>query len=271
MADVGELYFPDWLPPAIKSEAEKFRFQLRAGDKSSREFKILSKLVSDERMRGVWKRLLKRKLLSPAALAERQRKHARELRESGDKEKIQLAAKLETVAAVTEREPHWALHKTLGKQERALQIFFSQAYRNALDSKPHYVSAGSHRNLKEVAESLRRQANVLNNISENYLARKILDLAEDCEATSHAILKPLFPTDDPGVFVRRGRDDDAKAYITSLCITNENLFGVALYEIISTVISVVWSAAKGTPHEYDRETVREMLRAPRGVRRPKSA
>ena len=154
MSTLPPLTIPSWVPAAVADAAQQLHVEAAKEKDPAKAVEVLSLLVSDSRMRYVWRDLYKKNrrdnqatqhyyypaYVTNASNAARLRQLACELRNKVDMINERDAKLLESEAAVLERlgdppaDPRWS------EQDRAVQLLLRHAYRNYLDVKPVFLS-----------------------------------------------------------------------------------------------------------------------------------
>jgi hypothetical protein len=260
-----------WVPDAVSDEAVRLYEQLATGKNPGESLAVLTRLISDPRMKLVWQELYKTKRddkyettdvflyaarVSNSSWAAEHRKQASELRKKGGARNESAAGLLEAQAAVEEgigdppSDPRWS------EQDRAAQLFLKHACWSAINIKPVYFSDIQVKvaKLRTVAASLREHSIMLKTLSLKSEARKLWEIADDCEDQAR-IVEPNLDIDDPWVIVRDRGDPKLRTYIIDLSIAAISIFGTSLYGTLATVANVVFGGEAVTAAK-----VRELLR-----------
>ena len=245
---------------------------------------VLSLLVSDSRMRLVWRELYKKKRINHkatdefcypacvtnASAAAANRRRASELRKKTSAVDERDARLLEAEATVLEREGDPPADPRWSEQDRAVKLFLRHTYRIALDLQPVFLSdlQLKMKKLREVAEVLRKQATALQSLGMKGDARKLNEIASDCDDEALNVLPErhvasdendgsIFTpqADDPWIITRQSGDVELRAFVADLSITTASLFGKDLHRTVATVANVVFNR-----QDVTRDNVREMLR-----------
>jgi hypothetical protein len=249
---------PNWLPPSVIHTAKQLHSWLASEENPVEARKLWSRLVFDSRMKHVWAELYKKKrihhkvteeFLYPACLtnasdAVRKRRRAVELREKGGLKNVSEADLLEAEAALLERlydrpaDPRWS------EQDRAVQLFLRHAYEAALNHEPVFLSdlEAKVSKLQKVAKQQRVDAAILNSIGLKHVARKLEQIADDCDDEAFKILphdsRFFLQTDDPWIIARRRGDFELRTFVADLSIIIGSLFGQTLHGTLATVANV---------------------------------
>jgi len=260
-----------WVPEAVIDAAVRLHADLAAEENPEEGLAVLSRLISDPRMRLVWEELHKTKrndkyettneFLYPARVthlswAAEHRKQARELREKGGERNESAARLLEAEAAVEEGMGDLPSDSRWSEQDRAAQLFLKQACRSAINIEPTYFSdiQAKVAKLRTIAASLREQSVMLKSLGLKGEARKLDEIAADCEDEAR-ITEPNLETDDPWVIIRDRGDPKLRTYVVDLSIPTVSIFGTPLYGTLATVANVVFGL-----NVLTAEKVREWLR-----------
>jgi hypothetical protein len=264
--------FSKWVPAAVVEAAERLYAQLASEQDPAKAEKVLSRLTSDPRMKRVWDELYKKKRfehqaadeflhaarVTNASHAAASRQRASELRKAGGADKQRDADLLEAEAAALESEGDPPTDPRWSEQDRAAQFLLHHAYRAALDFKPVFLSdvVANVNTLRSLAERLRKDAAILRSLDLELNARKMDEIASDCDEEAWNIdPNRLEPGDDPWIITRRTGDIRLKTFIIDLSIPTVLLFGKYLYSTLATVANVVF-ASNNVTHEKVREILR---------------
>lgn len=288
LIQMGPLPSPcPWVPAAIADAARRLYAEIETGEKAAEAAEVLCRLYSDARMEGVWNELYKRRSgsfpvnefvhparISNASMAAVNRQRACQLRNNGDAVSGDEARLLEAEAELLEAEPD-PIDPKWSEQDRAVQIFLTNAYRNALDIRPVFLSdiQSNIKKLGEIAESLRNHAATLQSIGMKDESRQLTEVADNCDEEIESIdpsrnnaagrnqathFRPH--ADDPWIITRERGDPELRTFIVDLSITTISCFGTPLYGTLATVANVVFSR-----DDITQSKVREMLRGTPGV------
>jgi hypothetical protein len=269
--------FSKWVPAAVVEAAERLYAQLASEQDPAKAEKVLSRLTSDPRMKRVWDELYKKKRfehqatdeflhaasVTNASHAAASRQRASELRKAGGADNQRDADLLEAEAAVLESEGDPPTDPRWSEQDRAAQFLLHHAYRAVLDFKPVFLSdvVANVNTLRSLAERLRKDAAILRSLDLELNARKLDEIASDCDEEAWNIdPSRLEPGDDPWIITRRTGDIRLKTFIIDLSIPTVSMFGKYLYSTLATVANVVFASNNVT-----HEKVREILRSPPGA------
>jgi hypothetical protein len=267
--------FPNWIPPAIIHAAEQLHAELMSERNPTEALVVWSRLVFDSRMNRVWQELYKKKRLNHLATEEffypacvthksfaaKNRRVALKIRQKGGPENERDANLLEAEAAVLESidDPH--TDSKWSEQDRAVQLFFYHAYKEALDHKLVFLSdlEAKSRKVQEIAERLRCEAATLSSLGMKREARKLREIASDCDDEALNILPARESdgslADDPWIIARRRGNLAVRTFVASFSIPVSQIFGTNLYSTLATVTNVVFNDQNLTGGK-----VRDMLR-----------
>jgi hypothetical protein len=254
------------VPEVVQDAAIRLHTELNANE-SGNGLAVLSRLLSDPRMKLVWQELTKTERLhhkkteqfansarvANSSWALEHRRQAHELREKGDEEAARL---LEAEAAVEE-----GLSDNLGdfgcsEQDVGLNRFFRQACLSAINIEPVSLSDLQTRakELSKVATKLQDQAVLLESFGMKREAQQLNKVASVCEEQSERSI-PDLEADDPWIISRDRGDAEIRTYVVSLSIPTTIIFGSPLYGTLATVANVVFGCDTVTAAK-----VREWLR-----------
>ena len=146
--------FPSWLPAAVVTRAQEIQVEFASAEANPLREEIFRRLVTDKRMNTVWRELYKRKrvnhrstdeflhpaYLTHASIAAYNRQRAAELHKKGSAINESEAKVLEIEAAAYEGWMDPPTDARWSEQDRAAQLFFEGAYREALDIEPVFRS-----------------------------------------------------------------------------------------------------------------------------------
>jgi hypothetical protein len=234
--------------------------------------KVLSRLASDPRMKRVWDELYKKKRfehqaadeffhaarVTNASDAAAGRQRASELRKADGVDNQRDADLLEAEAAALESmgdpptDPRWS------EQDRAAQFLLHHAYRAALDFKPVFLSdvVANVNTLRSLAERLRKDAAILRSLDLELNARKLDEIASDCDEEAWNIdPNRLEPGDDPWIITRQRGDIELRTFVADLSIVMQMLFRKTLPGTLATVTNVVLNR-----QDMTFEKVHDMIR-----------
>ncbi len=260
--------------PAIIDEARKLYAESLNQKDPAKAVELLSKLITDPRMKSVWTELYKKKrvnhkptdefvnpiFVKNASIAVWLRHHASTLRKKGGAQDKLHADTLDAEATLLEKKTYDPLaHTPWTEQDLGVQLFLWHIYHAALEPKPVFLSdiKAEVDALRNAAEQLRAQAKVLQSLHIECAA--LQQIASDCD--SEARLRDRDPkTDDPWIIVRRVNDAQLRTFVATLSVVTEQLCRNALYGTIATIANVVFSRTDMTGSK-----VREMLRSPPGA------
>jgi hypothetical protein len=184
---------PVWVPEAVAAEAIDIYEDIDCD--SGQSFEVLSRLVSDERMKIVWGEIYERKrenyktseqfahlaTMTHVAEATSMRRRAIQKRQKGEDDKAKL---LEQEAAALERlqdppsDPRWS------EQDLAAQSFLRFAFYNAIDIEPVFLTDLKKRNelLQAVIDVLKTQSSALTSLGLADSAHQLEEIISDIDA-----------------------------------------------------------------------------------------
>ena len=256
---------PAWLAP-IEDKAKLLRFSAAEEENPAKAREVLSRLMSDERMKSVWKVLYTKSHLTgeykyrgrvtSASIATDLRQRARELRREGPFINEREARTLEFEANLTEKiedlptDPRWS------EQDRAAQILLFHIYKNALNTSPLFRAdfEAKCKKLREISKSLQIHAKVLYSFKLHENAAVLEKIAANCENEAR-LNDPGTFDDDPGIINRRSGDDHLRTFINALSFITLLIFRNHLYSSLAKIANVVFER-----DDVTKEKVREMLR-----------
>jgi hypothetical protein len=271
LQEVDALSLPtieSWVPEAVADAAERLHAEL-AAERKSDGLAVLSRLVSDPRMKLVWGELYKKKrdskyqtteeFLYPARVtsASWAAIHRRQLRKIGGKLNESEDRLLEAEGTFEESAADFPTDTRWSEQDRAVQIFLYHACHSAVDIQPVFLADIQDKlgKLGKVSASLREQAKVLKSLGLGRDARKLGEIAADCDDEAWN-LEPNKPgADDPWIITRRRADPKVRTFVADLSIQTQLLFGNALLGTLATVANVVFNR-----NDMTDAKVREWLR-----------
>jgi hypothetical protein len=257
LQEVDALSLPtieSWVPEAVADAAERLHAELAAESKSD-GLAVLSRLVSDPRMKLVWGELYKKKrdskyqtteeFLYPARVtsASWAAIHRRQLRKIGGKLNESEDRLLEAEGTFEESAADFPTDTRWSEQDRAVQIFLYHACHSAVDIQPVFLAGiqAKVKELRKVSESLQEQAVILQSFGMNGDARKLGEVAADCDDEAWN-LEPNKPrADDPWIITRDRGDPKLRTFVVDLSISTHLLFGKSLYGQLATVANVVFN------------------------------
>jgi hypothetical protein len=259
---------------AIIDEARKLYAESLNQKDPAKAVELLSKLITDPRMKSVWTELYKKKrvhhkptdeFVNPifvrnASIAAWLRQHASTLRKKSGAQDALHADTLDAEARLLEKKTSDPLARTpWTEQELGVQLFLWHIYHATLEPKPVFLSdiKAEVNALRHAAEQLRAQAEVLQSLHIECAA--LQQIAANCD--SEARLRDRDPkTDDPWIISRRVHDAQLRTFVATLSIITDQLCKKTLYGTIATIANVVFSR-----NDVTGSTVREMLRSPPGA------
>jgi hypothetical protein len=260
--------FPDWLRPAVQHAASELWTELPTEKDPAKSEAVLSRLISDRRMKGVWDvpykyRYIDRKptkelrypsCLTNASVAARNRLIAAELRKKPLKDASEVKF-LEAEADMLERlgdppAPRWS------EQDRAVQLLLRHAYREYLDVRPVFLSDLKVKSdcYHKVARVFRQEADTFQSLGAEFEAEEFAALAHEYDKKAGNMLPR--EGDDPWIIPRQTKNVELRSFVIDLSITTKRLFGRELRGTLATVANVVFDRQDVTGSK-----VREMLRS----------
>jgi hypothetical protein len=261
---------PPNVPPAVLDEALKIYAESANQKNPAKAKDLISKLVSDPRMKSVWAELYKKKRIdhkstdqfvnpiyvTKASIAAELRRRASELRANTlNKKKFREAAILDAEAKLLEEDPvdHLA-HTPLPEQDLGVQLFLWHTYHAALDPKPEYLSEikAEVKALRKAARQLRAQAVTLQSL--RIKCDTLEQIASHCDWQARS--RDVNPkTDDAWIITRRVyRNPEQKTFVAILSGITSRMCRKPMYGTIATITNVVF----GT--DINGRKIREMLR-----------
>ena len=268
--------FPDWLPAAVREEAQELWEKIPTEKDPAKAQKVLEQLAANPLMKRVWAELYRKKLdgnkffnpacLTPASKAAAYREEARVLQMKGGEANRHNAKLLQLEARFMElfladEQPH----PDCNEQDYAVSLFFARAYRAAFKEPQMTADAKSMADkLRGVAKQLQKIATDLNSMGgmSGIYAEKVIAIAKDCE--SDATVTEPNRTASPWLVDRKRGDIERRTYAAHLFAAADEIFGRPLYSTIANVTNVVFSAQTSGDHRpansITASTVREMLR-----------
>jgi hypothetical protein len=239
--------------PAIAHIAGQLQRRLASERDPARAWKVWSRLVSDPRMDRVWRELYKHnkrtgKFLRPGhvemkAIAASLRRRMSEIRD--------LTEEMKDAPA----DSRW------NEQDNVAQLFFARVFYAALNSQPIFLSDLIARStqLHDLAEGLRREAEIKRASGLDSDARTLMDFADEFDDEAYNILpsgEGYTPgIDDPWIVTRRRGLYEIRTFLADLVITAATLFKTPLYGTVATVANVALDR-----EDITRAKVREMFR-----------
>jgi hypothetical protein len=256
--------FPDWLPKAVRQQAKELWKKLPTEKDPAKAQQVLEQLIANPLMKRVWDELYRKMRMprntaptlwalrhkvffNPACLtnaskAAALREKAQELRKKGDEENIEDARFLDFEARVIQSLPEDPIPAEWTEQDRAAQLFFTRAYRIALDCDPQIVSDQQAKvgKLQKIAERLRESAKELKSVDSyvfSYYAKKLEKVASDCDDDAK-VMRPNL-ANSPWLVPRKRGDLRQKTIVAKLAYTTLNLFSKILPSTIANVTNVI--------------------------------
>jgi hypothetical protein len=226
--------------PAVLDEAQKLYAESANQKDPAKAVELLSKLITDPRMKCVWTELYKKQsddneatgvFVNPIYVTHRSKAGPLRLRESalrktGGAENLIHAKVLEAELTLLEKETydplaHTLAHTSWTEQDFGVQLFLWQIYHAALDPKPVFLSKlkAEVKALRKAANQLREQAVTLQSL--RIECGTLEQIASDCDW--QARVRERNPkTDDPWIITRRvSRDPRRKTLVATLLVIME--------------------------------------------------
>jgi hypothetical protein len=274
--DVGRLEFPEWFPPALRTDANRV-FQLVLEEGASLDvLNRLRRLVAHADMRKVWIQLLKRKsrtdrdeFLYPAkpikpipGTEDEWRRDIDQLRRWGGPRSLRYAKLFEEIADLAVRLP------PIGRSTRSAQFLQNAACGRLLASAMFFarseISVISVKDLKylsryfeRMAKRLQDEASLLRAFGfEKADAKKLEGVAQAAMKKARTI---ALDPDDLLLVKRKRHDEFMHAYVLRLAKRTRELFGVQLSGCIAIMTNAVFETKLSGRHI--REMTRDKLRS----------
>ena len=242
--------------------AEQLHAELTSRPEPDGRLATISRLISDSRMKRVWTELYKKnrpskyqtteEFLHPARVtnatwAAVHRRQAADLRQKGGKRNADQARLLEAEAAFEERQGDPPRDPSWTEQDRGVQLFVYHSFHSTIDIELTFYSniLAKVNKLRDLAESLRRQASILRSFKQEKKARQLEELAMDHEDEAYNLLPPRKGSgfapqaDDPWVLRRDRGDSEIRTYVTLLSTTTSMIFNDSLFGVLAIVANVV--------------------------------
>jgi len=247
MTDAVEIGTPGWLPPLVL-EAANLLAEM-APDMPAETEAVLTRLVVDERMKGVWQDLGKHKregaptserfydaappaaVRSWAGLAEAWRARATEYRALGDEA---TAAQYELYAAATQGREGASPPAPLNEADERGNVL-ATVFTLAFSLYASGVIVVSRRDLERRIEDLR--------------ARGLASIADALEHQAKSLEGAKFIVD------RRRSDPRINAFVEGMAKEMRAMFGQDMPGVIATITNVVFDRS-----DYDRDRIRALLK-----------
>jgi hypothetical protein len=251
--------FEQWVPPAVVDEAKKIYVECLNEKQPIAVAEMLSKLISDVRMKRVWTELYRKKrggrkgadafvnLVRTSLLATERENAANDIRiNRGDARAcMAIHRRLELVLRWTEQD--------LGVQNLLWRIHSSATHMD-----PEYFS-----DIQIAEKALRGVAEQLKGVSERLRSKipalRLEAIVDTCScAADHLNVDPK--TDDPWIIVRDRGINDARlrTFVANMSIAMKTCFGKEMCGTVATLANVVFERDDVSPSR-----VREMMRLPR--------
>ena len=260
-----------WVPKPVIEVAERLGAEFQA-ENNSEGLSVLSRLISDPRMKSVWEVLYSKArdpnsyehtgeffypaTFLPASRAKKMREKASSfLRNDPDQNRID-ANLLEAEARAWEALPDLGEGEKWSEQDRAVQVLFEETCRSILDIEPKFFAdlRASADRFKEVASNLREQAIILESLGWIDEAGTLADIAAGCEDQASEV-EPILRIDEPELIVRNRGDIKLRTYIVRLSSLTREFFATPLYGVLATLANVAFENDLMTD-----EKVRTLLR-----------
>jgi hypothetical protein len=261
---------PIWLPAIIFQAQLLFR-EVFNEENPRTALEILLKLICDERMGAVWKRLYTKNHSKDASdeykypgrgtyvgIAASLRRKAQQLREQGDEHE---AKSLEAEAAITEEGKVPPVFPRWSEQDRAVQWFFWHIYKDALCTKPliYPEFEGKSSKLREVAHQLQMCAATLDSLQVCLDAKRKLErIASDTEDEAWNSDPQNFK-DDAFLIRRRTGNEQWRTYIVGVSCSVYQFFGHGLHGTVATIANVVFGFSKSDSRAADAKKVKDII------------
>jgi hypothetical protein len=274
--DVGRLEFPEWFPPALRTDANRV-FQLVLEEGASLDvLNRLRRLVAHADMRKVWIQLLKRKsrtdrdeFLYPAkpikpipGTEDEWRRDIDQLRRWGGPRSLRYAKLFEEIADLAVRLP------PIGRSTRSAQFLQNAACGKLLASAMFFarseISVTSVKELKYLSRYFERMAKQRQDEAlrlrafgfEKADVKKLEDVAQAYLKKAQTI---SLAADDLLLVKRKRADGFVHAYVFRLATRSKELFGKQLSGCIAIMANAVFETKLSGRHV--RELTRGKLRS----------
>jgi hypothetical protein len=251
-----------WVPAAVADAALRLHAELAAEDKSENGLTVLSRLISDRRMKAVWKVLYQRDrdenyrptenfeypaVMTMKSSAAKHRQQARVLRERGGELNESSARLLEAEARAEENVPVFGHDPRWSEQELAVRYLLEHACRIAIDIAPTYRSDIQARlkRISAVTTILREQAEELVEIGMLNEAFELGDIVDKCNELRE-LDEQIFETAGPRIIDRERTDPKLRTYVADLYMFTFPVFGSPLYGTLATVANVAFKCSTVT-------------------------
>jgi hypothetical protein len=253
MTSFDDIPKPDWIPEAIRSTAKPL---VDGTAKKAEDWEVVRRLLTDERMRLVWKELTQ---------------HARDPKTYKSTDKFLYAR--EQNLKVTMLNSQGKEHKYQQGLRESIVAFFVRAIRNAIEPIPTITRKdvmakraellALHVDLVHLSERLRTWSNepqILGRFvwwaNKNHVGFDLPGLAATLDKASEFFrdqgqkFKPQGPRQ---VVSRRTKDEHTRAYVLNMAKTCRELFNSPLYSVIATTASV--ALKKDVTHAFVKRAI----------------
>jgi hypothetical protein len=257
-----------WVPKAVIDAANRLHTEYTQQG-SAEGLSVLSRLISDRRMKNVWQLLLKKKrddkyqstevFVHPASTLESRaanlRSQAYDLRRKGGESNELDAdvlhsdadAVLAAFSIAAKVVPGFAERSASQEQDFAVRRFFDYACRAAVDVVPAYLSDINEtcRKATAVSRVLREQTTQLEELGLFEESTKLNDIIKECDDLAYLQLDSIH-SDDPAIISRKRVDPKLRAYVVELYKLSFSLFGTPLYGTLATTANVAFNCGTVT-------------------------
>jgi hypothetical protein len=267
------LKFAAWAPPAVIDEARKLYAETINAKDPAEAIDLLEKLLSDSRMKFVWRELYRKKrvnyqatneFINPiyvtnASIAAPLRERATELLKNNKKSQIGNILQAEATWLMKEETDLAELGQhQWTEQDIGAQLFIWHVYNAARNVKPVLLSdiKADVTSLQQCAQQLRALAAKLKKLEIECAALE--EIASECE--DEARCRDCDPkTDDPWILTRQRNDIELRALVADLSVRTYSLCRKMMCGTIANIANVVLDRQDVTVRK-----VREMLRSTPG-------
>jgi hypothetical protein len=268
--EVSDLEIPDWLPQGARFAASRI-YQRELSDGTSEDISLLKRLMSDERMKKVWRELNKgtksksnsvNKFVSPhdyylLCLAQSKRKKSSELRNNGGDFNEATAKLLESEAGCLDK----GLNRAIGswpEQACAVYCFFWGAFHIARDLQPQQSREGMTLILDEWSDAerqLERLSKKLRFFGMDQDAEELLRITSTVSERASFI---EIDYEDSGMrIIDRLRSNPLmQKYLVQLSKINRVIFESPLFGTLAATANVALDPIKAVDHKQVREVLR---------------
>jgi hypothetical protein len=243
-----------WVPLAVANVAARLHAEFTKAN-SEEGLTSLTRLVSDQRMRNVWRLLYSKKrhesgstevfaypaIITFKARAAHHRRQACELRAKGGESNECEADFLNFQAELEERLPELPGGLVSHEQDYAVGRVFDFACRAAIDITPTYSSdiETSMSKVAAVGRTLREQQTQLCELGLWEEANKLGEVIDQCDDLLDLQFESYY-SDSPIIIRRKRGDPKIRAYVAQLYELSFDLFGTPLYGTLATIANVVF-------------------------------